>query len=242
MGQQILYLLARIGIFAYLDDGYKSNKATTPCYKITINAGEDIKRFQSHIVLCGKKGKKLESITPSLRGSYFTNKLGRATTESIFEVVRENYTTSRIRVQKHGERRLTIGSLKKIFQYFEKEKNGALESYRWLVSDGIVWDGVESIDPLGEEKVFDRAVPQTNNYVVNGIIVHNSGNLEQDADLVLLLHRPELYKADDYPGVVEIGIAKQRNGIAGVTIQLQYDKHTTRFKNLYNQQDEPPPY
>jgi deoxycytidine triphosphate deaminase len=40
--------------------------------------------------------------------------------------------------------------------------------------DGPMWDVVESIEPAGEEEVFDISVPTLHNFVANGLIVHNS--------------------------------------------------------------------
>jgi replicative DNA helicase len=42
--------------------------------------------------------------------------------------------------------------------------------------------------------------------------LRESGNLEQDSDLVLLLHRPELANENDRPGEADIHVAKHRNG------------------------------
>jgi deoxycytidine triphosphate deaminase len=40
--------------------------------------------------------------------------------------------------------------------------------------DGPMWDEVESIEPAGEEEVFDISVPTLHNFVANDLIVHNS--------------------------------------------------------------------
>ncbi len=40
--------------------------------------------------------------------------------------------------------------------------------------DGPMWDVVESIEPAGEEEVFDISVPKLHNFVANDLIVHNS--------------------------------------------------------------------
>jgi replicative DNA helicase len=61
--------------------------------------------------------------------------------------------------------------------------------------------------------------------------LRESGAIEQDADIVLLLHRPEYYDANDQPGIAEIIVAKNRNGATG-TIKLQFEKKLTRFDNL----------
>ncbi len=61
--------------------------------------------------------------------------------------------------------------------------------------------------------------------------LRESGAIEQDADLVLLLHRPEYYDPNDQPGVAELIVAKNRNG-ATDTVKLSFLKHITRFENL----------
>ena len=61
--------------------------------------------------------------------------------------------------------------------------------------------------------------------------LRESGAIEQDADLVLLLHRPEYYDQNDQPGIAELIIAKNRNGATG-TVKLTFLKHITRFENL----------
>ena len=61
--------------------------------------------------------------------------------------------------------------------------------------------------------------------------LRESGALEQDADVVLLLHRPDYYNAEDEAGTAELIVAKQRNGPTG-DVKLQFDKARTRFNNL----------
>ncbi|MDQ7056207.1 MAG: replicative DNA helicase [Persephonella sp.] len=64
--------------------------------------------------------------------------------------------------------------------------------------------------------------------------LRESGSIEQDADLVMFIHRPEYYKKNPTPeeeGLAEIIIAKQRNGPTGV-INLAFVKEITKFENL----------
>jgi replicative DNA helicase len=61
--------------------------------------------------------------------------------------------------------------------------------------------------------------------------LRESGAIEQDADIVLLLHRPEYYDANDQPGIAEVIVAKNRNGKTD-TIKLTFLKKLTRFENL----------
>jgi replicative DNA helicase len=60
--------------------------------------------------------------------------------------------------------------------------------------------------------------------------LRESGAIEQDADVVLLLHRPEFYDATDRPGEAELIVAKNRNGRTG-TIRLAYRKACAAFEN-----------
>jgi replicative DNA helicase len=64
--------------------------------------------------------------------------------------------------------------------------------------------------------------------------LRESGQIEQDADLIIFIHRPEVYKKNPPPeeeGLAEIIVAKQRQGPTGI-IKLAFDKETTAFKPL----------
>ena len=64
--------------------------------------------------------------------------------------------------------------------------------------------------------------------------LRESGDIEQDADVVLLLHRPDYYHRDDPyykpSNIAEVSIAKHRNGPCGM-IELEWDAEATRFRN-----------
>jgi replicative DNA helicase len=62
--------------------------------------------------------------------------------------------------------------------------------------------------------------------------LRESGAIEQDADLVVLLLREEYYNpTPENEGLAEVIIAKQRNGPVG-TLRLTFIKEYTRFENL----------
>jgi replicative DNA helicase len=63
--------------------------------------------------------------------------------------------------------------------------------------------------------------------------LRESGAIEQDADVVLLLHREEYFRPQDksVEGIAEVIIAKQRNGPTA-TVKLQFNKSLTQFRNL----------
>jgi replicative DNA helicase len=73
--------------------------------------------------------------------------------------------------------------------------------------------------------------------------LRESGSIEQDADLVGLLTRPEVYaddagERDDLIGQAELDIAKQRNGPTG-EVPLTFLKEFTRFEDRATQLEEP---
>jgi replicative DNA helicase len=73
-------------------------------------------------------------------------------------------------------------------------------------------------------------------FTAGNVIVHNS--IEQDADVVAFLFRPEYYKSDEKPGIAEVHVAKHRNGPTG-TIELKFRRDHTRFYNLETRRPEP---
>jgi len=64
--------------------------------------------------------------------------------------------------------------------------------------------------------------------------LRESGALEQDADVVLMLYRDEYYDPDTMEkGIAELAVAKQRSGPAGLKpIRLLFQPEFTRFQNL----------
>ncbi len=98
-----------------------------------------------------------------------------------------------------------------------------------LAESDIYWDSILSIEPDGEEQVYDLTVPGHHNFVANNIIVHNS--LEQDADIVMFIYRPDQYEKDTAKqNIAEIIVAKHRNGPVG-SVELIFRSALAKFEN-----------
>ena len=68
--------------------------------------------------------------------------------------------------------------------------------------------------------------------------LRESGNLEQDADVVAFIFRPEVYDNDpELEGKAELLIAKQRNGPIG-NVPLAFLKSFTLFRDRAEVEEE----
>ena len=70
--------------------------------------------------------------------------------------------------------------------------------------------------------------------------LRESGSIEQDADVVFLVHRPDAYDKEDRPGEADIIMAKHRNGPTD-TFNLAFLGAYSKFKDMpqdYQSQQE----
>jgi replicative DNA helicase len=77
---------------------------------------------------------------------------------------------------------------------------------------------------------LNRSVEQREGHKPRMSDLRESGSIEQDADVVMLLHRDDYYDPNKNPGLVELNVVKQRNGPIG-KIELKFIKNMLRFKN-----------
>ncbi|MFT4298180.1 MAG: replicative DNA helicase [Aeromicrobium sp.] len=73
--------------------------------------------------------------------------------------------------------------------------------------------------------------------------LRESGSIEQDADMVMLLHRPDMHGSgeSDRPGEADIIVAKNRSGPAGVKVAVTFQGHYSRFTPMARDVETPPP-
>jgi len=78
---------------------------------------------------------------------------------------------------------------------------------------------------------LSRAVEQRTDKEPQLSDLRESGSLEQDADIVMFIHRPEMYEKDSLlKNIAQIKIAKHRNGPVG-TVELVFRNNIAKFEN-----------
>jgi replicative DNA helicase len=99
-----------------------------------------------------------------------------------------------------------------------------------LAFSDVLWDSIAAIEPDGVEMTFDLTVAELHNFCVDDFITHNSGAIEQEADMVTFLYRDAYYNPESAveADLTEFIIAKSRNGPTG-TVKLRFLKEHTLF-------------
>jgi replicative DNA helicase len=222
---EIQMLLLRLGIVAIVGNPGRNSKSTRDIATLSIGDARSIVRFQERIALPGVKGERLARAAEDCRAIGENSRLHRLPLE-VNELVTaakdgagHSWRTLGYRVQ---GKEMAPDALAAVAA---RLGDSALAA---LAESDVLWDRIESIEPDGEAEVFDVRVPSLGNFVAGGVFVHNSGAIEQDADTILLLHRPDYYDPDDQPGLAELIVAKNRNGPTG-TAKLRYVKEQMRF-------------
>jgi replicative DNA helicase len=99
-----------------------------------------------------------------------------------------------------------------------------------LATSDVLWDPIVSVEPQEVETVYDLTVGDLHNFCVDDVVTHNSGAIEQEADIVTFLYRDVYYNKETSaePDLTELIIAKHRNGKVG-TVKLRFQPEHTLF-------------
>ncbi|WP_174682923.1 replicative DNA helicase [Mycolicibacterium conceptionense] len=234
LADDVAQLLLRVGVYARIKCAKKVGYRD--CWHVLIYGGENQHRFLAHVGVNGERGVKAREVLGYLESAERNPNLDTVPKEVWQQVrsalVRKGMTHRQFAAAmgtkfcgsamwKHAPSRLRLHRAAAVLDDLELHD---------LARNDVFWDEIVEITSIGEHDVYDGTVPGTHNFVAQGITAHNS--LEQDADMVLLLHRPDaIDREDPRGGEADIILGKHRNGpTANITVAHQL--HFSRFTNM----------
>ncbi|MFK3982552.1 replicative DNA helicase [Micromonospora sp. NPDC050397] len=234
MLEDISRLLLRYGITARLravpKAGYRMQ------YSLDISGRDDQLRFLREIGVHGAREaacvRLLAAIEPTT-SNVNVDTVPREVWNRVREVLTERNATQRAfasaigtqfsgsALWKHAPSRARLARIADVLESADVELHA---------TNDVFWDEVRAIESLGEREVYDATVLGVHNFIANGIAVHNS--IEQDADVVILLHRDDYYdKESPRAGEADFIVAKHRNGPTD-TVTVAAQLHLSRFVDM----------
>jgi replicative DNA helicase len=236
LAHDVAALLLRFGIVARISSFTK--QGYRPVYNVGITGTEQQRIFISEVGAFGPRFAAAEELVVRLESTDINPNVDTLPIQCLGQV-RHTMRAARVSTRRMAEMRRTAYGGSAHFQFSPSRRT--LRNYadllddaelkKWADSD-LFWDRVVKIEPFGDEEVFDLAVPGPASWLADGIVAHNSGALEQDSDVILLIYREEVYEPETpRKGIADIIIAKQRNGPTG-EVHLTFLGKYTRFENL----------
>jgi len=236
LARDIAALLIRFGIVARI--GRVAQGQGRPVWNVDIRSTDQQLAFIERIGAFGPRVPQAEAVRAALVAGVSNPNVDTLPVE-VFGAVRQSMKIRGISHRAMAAMRGTAyggsahfrfsPSRRTLADYAERLQDTTL--MRYAKSD-LFWDRVVRIEADGEEEVYDLTVPGPASWLADGIVSHNSGAIEQDADLIVFIYRDEVYnKETTDKGTAEIIIAKQRNGPIGTT-RLTFLGQYTRFENF----------
>jgi replicative DNA helicase len=227
-------LLSRLGITARIRQVEKAGYE--PGYHVIIADGPSLRTFCARVGAFGRRGKTARQLAAELAGRT-TNPNVDTVPIDVWQLVKAERVRAGLTEREFQAAMGTnyCGSaLYKSCPSRERLMRCANVLGSQLVSDvastDVFWDRVVSIEPLGPQPVYDATVKETHNFVANGIVAHNS--IEQDSDVVILLHREDAYERESpRAGEADLIVAKHRNGPTA-TVTVAFQGHYSRFVDM----------
>jgi replicative DNA helicase len=234
MADDVARLLMRFNVMTRVKevrkDGYR------PCYHLLVYGAENQLRFLGDIGVHGARAVMVETARQKLvaiKSSTNLDTIPREVWERVRSVLVGRQMTHRefaaalgtqfcgSTLWKHAPSRDRLARVATVLDDAELEM---------VATNDVFWDEISSVESLGEQPVFDATVLGTHNFVANGICVHNS--IEQDSDVVILLHREDAYERESpRAGEADLIVAKHRNGPT-TTVTVAFQGHYSRFVDM----------
>jgi len=248
LAYDVAALLLRLGIVARITSARKGSYR--PTFFVAVSGTPQLRRFLETVGAFGPRevqARHLELWLACRKGNTNVDTLPVGDFERVRTVMRDRGVSTRRMAALRG----TASGGASHFRF--APSRAILLDYAEILDDEVLrsrattdlfWDRIVAVERAGEEEVFDLTVPGPSSWLADGIVSHNSGALEQDADLILFLYRPSLYKEDlppDEVNITELIIGKQRNGPVG-TVKVVFLPQYARFENVAELHRQPQPF
>jgi replicative DNA helicase len=237
LARDVAALLLRLGIVARLRVSL-GVAGTRPVHTVAVRGAGFLRRFVAKVGGFGPRAGPIAVLAERMAAAE-----GNAEVDTIAV---EAFESVRTRVRARGITSSAVGHMRGIVEggpsrsryspscALTAEGGGgssAADPDRSAGSD-LFWDRVtDVVHREDEEDVYDLTVPGPSSWLSDGVVSHNSGAIEQDADMILLIYREEVYDRNTTKkGIAEIDLVKHRNGEIG-TFVLTFQGQFTRFAN-----------
>jgi replicative DNA helicase len=230
----VAQLLMRFNVMTRIKEIKKGSYR--PCYHLLIYGAENQLRFLDDIGVHGKRSvmaAKARANLVAIKGNTNRDTIPREVWDRVRGVLVERHMSHRefaaaIGTQfcgstlwKHAPSRERLARIASVLDDADLEM---------IATNDVFWDEVASVESLGMMPVYDATVAGAHNFVANGINVHNS--IEQDSDVVILLHREDAYEPESpRAGEADLIVAKHRNGPTAV-VTVAFQGHYSRFVDM----------
>ncbi len=234
MVDDLARLLLRFNVMTRIKETRKG--AYRPCYHLVIYGAENQLRFLQGIGVHGARGVTADwliGILSAVKGNTNLDTIPRDVWDRVRTALDEQKMPLRqfatalgtqycgSTLWKHAPSRERLSRVATILDDAELDM---------IATNDVFWDEIASIESCGEQPVYDATVLGSHNFVANGISLHNS--IEQDADMVILLHREDVYERESpRAGEADLIVAKHRNGPT-TTVTVAFQGHYSRFVDM----------
>jgi replicative DNA helicase len=233
LAHDVAALLLRLGIVAQIRTVL--GRTGRPTYTVDVSGADSQKRFVEIVGGFGPRAGAVQQLRDHLVA------IVHDTNVATLPAQVANRACASMREQGLGRRQMAALTGYENIDIDHAPSRKLIGEYSALVNDNglqearesdLFWDRLVAIDESGEEEVYDLTVPTEESWLADGIVSHNSGAIEQDADLIMFIYREEVYERDTpRKGIADIIVAKQRNGPVG-EFRLTFLGEFTKFENL----------
>jgi replicative DNA helicase len=234
LARELQILLIRFGITARLRA--VGNAYGHPQWTLDVTGVKDQRQFLDEIGAHGERGlaaararHRLDMMTAAGRFDTIPSDVW----ERVAQVMRErSISLNRLRVAvgstSRGDLNADICPTRSRIGHIAEVLGDA--DLEMMATNDVFWDTIVSIESVGHQPVYDATVMESHNFIANGISLHNS--IEQDSDVVILLHREDAYERESpRAGEADLIVAKHRNGPTA-TVTVAFQGHYSRFVDM----------